>query len=131
MQYATNRIEISHGIACEQDARAAHHRRKVLQAIADRDPADELQARLLIMEQSLICMTHFLKILERDLQDALSTQPCRTQKHFEDRRKAPRSETIAEASDRFALQATDAVMRADEVGVLESVAKAMQLLSRH
>jgi hypothetical protein len=35
--------------------------------LVERHPADEAQAQLLIMEQSLISMTRYLRALERDL----------------------------------------------------------------
>ena len=130
MQYTTMQFEVSRGIVREQEASGVHQRKKVLKAIAERDPADELQARLLIMEQSLISMTRFLKILERDLQTELSLQKYHSQKRIEDRRRAPRAETIAEATDRFAAQATDAAIALDEIGVLEAVARAMRMLGR-
>jgi len=103
---------------------------KVAQALADRHPADELQARLLIMEQSLIALQRFLGMLQRDLEDALGIQHYQTQKRIRDRRKAVRSESLEQASDRFASQATAAVLAPDEnVDTLGSIAKAMRPLS--
>ena len=130
MEYTTKRVEISRGIVREQEMRIAQQRRKVMQALADRDPADDLQARLLVMEQSLIAMTRFLKILERDIRDEFGLHEHQIRKRVEDRRKAVRAETIAEAADRFASQARDSVLAPDEnVESLDRLARAMRPLA--
>jgi hypothetical protein len=74
MEYTSQKIQATRGRVREQEVRLAQQRKKMEQAIADRHPADDLQASLLIMEQSLIAMARFLKILERDLRDGLSIQ---------------------------------------------------------
>jgi|AraplaMF_Col_mMF_1032025.scaffolds.fasta_scaffold00140_42 hypothetical protein len=130
MEYTTRRIEVSRGIVREQEARIAQQRRKVMQFLADRNPADELQARLLIMEQSLIAMTRFLRMLERDIQDEFGLHQHQIRKRIEDRRQAVRTETVAEAADRFASQARDSILAPDEtVESLDRLARAMRPLA--
>jgi hypothetical protein len=136
MEYTTKKIEATRGRLREQEVRVAHQRKKVQQAVADRDPADELHARLLIMEQSLVAMARFLKILERDLREEMSIQGFATGKRVNgriaDRRKRARSETVGEAADRFASQATESVLATDpEVESLDTLSKAMRKLSGH
>jgi len=136
MEYTTKKIEATRGRLREQEVRVAHQRKKVQQAVTDRDPADELHARLLIMEQSLVAMARFLKILERDLRDEMSIQGFATGKRVKgriaDRRKRARSETVGEAADRFASQATESVLAYDpEVESLDTLSKAMRKLSGH
>jgi hypothetical protein len=130
MEYTTKRIEVTRGIVREQEARVAQQWRKVMEFRAAHDPADELQARLLIMEQSLIAMTRFLKILEWDVRGELSLHKHHVRKRIEDRRKAVRTETIAEAADRFASHARDSILAPDEnLESLDRLAKAIRPLS--
>jgi len=131
MEYTTRRIEVSRRIVRAQEKRVAQQRQKVALALADRDAADELQARLLVMEQSLIAMTRFLKTLERDLKGSLSIHGYATEKRFKDRRQAARRVTMEQAADRFALQATASVLAPDaNIGSLDALAKAMRPLGR-
>jgi hypothetical protein len=88
MEYATKKIKLSRGAVRAQEARVARQRAKVEQAMANRHPADELQARLLIMEQSLIAMARFLRGLERDLADDLGIPHHQTQKRIKSAKKA-------------------------------------------
>jgi len=126
MEYTTRKVEVSRGRFQEQAARVTRQRKKVEQAIADRNPAEEMQARLLIMEQSLIAMARFLKILERDLQSDLSIQGYATQKRIKDRRELERSETLAEAVDQFASPATTGALTPDrDFESLDTLAKAI------
>lgn len=69
MKHTTQKIEVTRGLVKEQEERVVLQRRKIGKALVDRHPADEMQAHLLIMEQSLLSMTRFLRILERDLKD--------------------------------------------------------------
>jgi len=132
MQYTTKRVEVTRGIVREQEGRVARQRNKVALAISNRQPADDLQARLLIMEQSLISMSRFLKILERDLDEELGIHKCQTQKRIKDPRKALRSQTIEEAADEFASRATASILTPDEnVEGLDALAKALRLSGRH
>jgi len=82
MKYTTQKIEVSRGRIQEQETRITRQRAKIERALAERHPADELQARLLIMEQSLLCMVRFLRFLERDLADELSIHKYQTQKRI-------------------------------------------------
>jgi hypothetical protein len=127
MEYTTRKVAVSRGHLQEQEARVARQRKKVEQAIADRSAAEEMQARLLIMEQSLIAMARFLKILERDLQSDLSIQGYATQKRIKDRRELGRSETLVQAADQFAPPAPTAALTPDrDFESLDKLAKAIE-----
>jgi hypothetical protein len=68
MQYTTEKIEQTRNNIAQTEQRIVRQRRRVEKMLVERHPADEAQAQLLIMEQSLIAMTRFLKTLERDLE---------------------------------------------------------------
>ena len=68
MQYTTEKIEQTRNNIVQTEQRIARQRRRVEKMLVERHPADEAQAQLLIMEQSLIAMTRFLRNLERDLE---------------------------------------------------------------
>jgi serine/threonine protein phosphatase PrpC len=133
MQHTTQKIEVSRGIINEQEARVAQQRQTVERAVADHRPADEAQARLLILEQSLLSMKRFLNFLERDLEGALSLHETQTRKRIAAREKSlPRPEQeIEDLADDFAALATDTVLTPDEdLNYLEGLARAMRP-SRH
>ncbi|MDQ7246616.1 hypothetical protein [Dongia sedimenti] len=72
MHSATEKIDATRDTIAQTEQRILRQRRRVEKMLIERHPADEAQAQLLIMEQSLISMTRFLKNLERDLElDAL------------------------------------------------------------
>jgi len=99
MEYTTKKIEDGRRIVRDQEQRVARQRAKLAQAVADRHPADELQARLLIMEQSLLSMTRFLKNLERDLElGDLSLQRHQTAKRIKAAPSGPAAEAAAPLS---------------------------------
>jgi hypothetical protein len=123
MEYTTKKVEVSRGIVRAQEKRVSRQREKLRQAIADRHPADTLQARLLIMEQSLICMVRFLKALERDLTDDLSLQKVQAQKRIRTAMNAAASTESSEA-------ATAAIPAPEEPRTpFETIAKAMRKLA--
>ena len=68
MQYTTEKIEQTRNNIVQTEQKIVRQRRRVEKMLIERHPADEAQAQLLIMEQSLIAMTRFLKTLERDLE---------------------------------------------------------------
>lgn len=68
MRYSTEKIEQTRNNIALTEQRIVRQRRRVEKMLVERHPADEAQAQLLIMEQSLISMTRFLKTLERDLE---------------------------------------------------------------
>jgi hypothetical protein len=68
MQYTTEKIEQTRANVLQTEQRIVRQRRRVEKMLIERHPADEAQAQLLIMEQSLIAMTRFLKNLERALE---------------------------------------------------------------
>jgi hypothetical protein len=68
MQYTTQKIEQARNNIAQTEQRILRQRRRVEKMLVERHPADEAQAQLLIMEQSLISMTRFLKTLERELE---------------------------------------------------------------
>lgn len=63
----TTEIETARSNVVETEQRILRQRRRVEKMLVERHPADEAQAQLLIMEQSLLSMTRFLTNLERDL----------------------------------------------------------------
>ena len=68
MEFTTEKIERARSNIVQTEQRIVRQRRRVEKMLVERHPADEAQAQLLIMEQSLISMTRFLKNLERDLE---------------------------------------------------------------
>jgi hypothetical protein len=68
MQYTAQNIEQARNNITQTEQRILRQRRRVEKMLVERHPADEAQAQLLIMEQSLISMTRFLKTLERELE---------------------------------------------------------------
>jgi len=60
-----------------------------LETPADQPLADDLQARLLIMEQSLVAMARYLRRLEQDLAESLGLQPPPKRKHARAAAKPP------------------------------------------
>jgi hypothetical protein len=67
MQHRTDKIDEARNNIAETEQKILRQRRRVEKLLVERHPADEAQAQLLIMEQSLIAMTRFLTKLERDL----------------------------------------------------------------
>jgi hypothetical protein len=83
MQFTSEKIEKTRAHAVQTEQRIVRQRRRVEKLLVERHPADEAQAQLLIMEQSLIAITRFLKNLERDLEmGELSLQRHQTQKRI-------------------------------------------------
>jgi hypothetical protein len=124
MKYTTQKIEVSRGIVKEQEARVVLQRRKVEKAVADHHPADDAQARLLIMEQSLLSMKRFLRFLERDLEAERSLHKHQAQTRI---KKMGSPEKIEKLADEFASRATVSVLTPDdEMNQLETLAKAMR-----
>src|SRR4051812_47429957 len=68
MQFTTEKIAQARTQIAQTEQRIVRQRRRVEKMLVERHPADEAQAQLLIMEQSLLSMTRFLKNLERDLE---------------------------------------------------------------
>lgn len=68
MQHRTEKIDEARNNIAETEQKILRQRRRVEKLLIERHPADEAQAQLLIMEQSLISMTRFLTKLERQLQ---------------------------------------------------------------
>ena len=96
MQFTTEKIEQARSNIVETEQRILRQRRRVEKMLIERHPADEAQAQLLIMEQSLISMTRFLKNLERDLQlNDLSLQGRQTAKRI----KAAQTSTAADGTE--------------------------------
>jgi len=87
MKHTTKKIEAARGQIVETEQRIQRQRRRVEKLLVERHPADEAQAQLLIMEQSLGAMKRFLQILERDLESALSLQGHQTAKRIKTARK--------------------------------------------
>jgi hypothetical protein len=67
MKYTTSKIEITRGTVLRSAQRVARQRQLVEQAPREGAFADQAQALLLVMEQSLLSMKRFLKTLEKDL----------------------------------------------------------------
>jgi hypothetical protein len=68
MQFTTQKLEQARQNVVEAEQRILRQRRRVEKMLIERHPADEAQAQLLIMEQSLLSMVRFLKGLEHDVQ---------------------------------------------------------------
>jgi hypothetical protein len=84
MQYTTEKIERTRSNIAQTEQRVLRQRRRVEKMLVERHPADEAQAQLLIMEQSLLAMMRFLKNLERDLElGDLSLQRHQTAKRIQ------------------------------------------------
>lgn len=58
-----DQIEHTKAQIVDAEQRIGHERRRVEKKLVERHPADEAQAKLLIMEQSLIAMTRYLQKL--------------------------------------------------------------------
>jgi hypothetical protein len=82
MRYTSKKLEVSRGIVREQEARVTKQRKMLESAHANRHPVDDLQGRLVVMEQSLLAMTRFLLILELDLAEDLGIQHYQTKKRI-------------------------------------------------
>jgi len=65
MELATEKIEQARSDIADAELRILRQRRRVEKMLIERHPADEAQAQLLIMEQSMLSMVRFLKGLER------------------------------------------------------------------
>jgi hypothetical protein len=83
MKYTTPQVESARANVIQTEQRIVRQRRRVEKMLIERCPADEAQARLLVMEQSLIAMTRFLKFLERDLDTEMSLAKARTKARLE------------------------------------------------
>jgi hypothetical protein len=127
MDYTTKKVGVSRGIVRAQEKRVARQREKIAHAVADRDSADALQARLLIMEQSLICMVRFLKNLERDLTDDLSLQSVQAQMRIKSAMKAEAHTESSEANAELA--PAPAPAPEEPRAPFETIAKAMRKLA--
>jgi hypothetical protein len=68
MRYTSEKIEQTKGKIADAEQRVLRQRRRVEKMLVERHPADEAQAQLLIMEQSLISMARYLKRLVEDLE---------------------------------------------------------------
>jgi hypothetical protein len=72
MKYTSEKIEAARSQIAETEQRIKTQNRRIEKLLVERHPADEAQALLLIMEQSLGSMKRFLALLERDLETELS-----------------------------------------------------------
>jgi hypothetical protein len=70
MQYASEKIEQAKAMIAENERRVLRQRRRVEKLLYDRQPADEAQAQLLIMEDSLLDLNRYLTTLVNDLNPA-------------------------------------------------------------
>jgi hypothetical protein len=83
MKYTSEKVESTKAKIVESEQRIGRQRRRVEKLLVDRHPADEAQAQLLIMEQSLLAMTRYLKTLLTDLEAGdLSLQKRITEKRI-------------------------------------------------
>jgi hypothetical protein len=67
MRYTSQKIEQAKSLIAESEQRIVRQRRRVEKLLYDRQPADEAQAQLLIMEHSLQAMIRYLMTLVTDL----------------------------------------------------------------
>ena len=70
MQYTSETIEQAKAMIAESERRILRQRRRVEKLLYDRQPADEAQAQLLIMEDSLLELNRYLTALVKDLNPA-------------------------------------------------------------
>jgi hypothetical protein len=70
MQYASEKIEQAKAMIAENERRVLRQRRRVEKLLYDRQPADEAQAQLLIMKDSLVELNRQLTALVKDLNPA-------------------------------------------------------------
>jgi hypothetical protein len=68
MRYTTEKVEQASAMIAESERRILRQRRRVEKLLVERQPADDAQAQLLIMEQSLLEMTRYLMTLVQDLE---------------------------------------------------------------
>ena len=68
MRYTTEKVEQASAMVAESERRILRQRRRVEKLLVERQPADDAQAQLLIMEQSLLEMTRYLTTLVQDLE---------------------------------------------------------------
>jgi hypothetical protein len=129
MEYTSKRVEATRGRVRDQEKRIARQREKIERAIIDRHPADELQARLLIMEQSLIAMARFLRNLEQDLWDELGIHHYPTQKRIRAGHQARAHHDATEALHEPTAPSRAAEVPSDERTPFDTVMKAMQKLT--
>jgi hypothetical protein len=73
MRYTTKRIEIARGHVAVVERSVERQRRKVNLLEKEHCPADDAQARLMVMEQSLLSMVRFLTFLQEDAAGDRST----------------------------------------------------------
>jgi hypothetical protein len=98
MQFSTEKIEEARQNVVEAEQRLLRQRRRVEKMLVERHPADEAQAELLIMEQSLLSMVRFLKGLEHDLETG-AVSPARGQSRTQAKRaedEVPQSPAASE-----------------------------------
>ena len=116
VQYISKKLEVTCGLVRVLETRIARNRKKPMPA-KDRDLADELQAMLLIMEQSLISMTRFLRIVERELEDKLDAEGRQAPKRgTKARRKEARPKTVHQGANRFPPEGNASVRDEDNAG---------------
>lgn len=83
MKYTSDRIERTKAKIIESEQRISRQRRRVEKLLVDRQPAEEAQAQLHIMEQSLLATARYLKTLVADLEAGdLSLQKRITEKRL-------------------------------------------------
>jgi len=89
MRYTSERIEHTKAKITDAEQRVLRQRRRVEKMLVERHPADEAQAQLLIMEQSLLAMARYLKTLMEDLEAGdVSLQRRMTEKRIQGATKA-------------------------------------------
>jgi len=70
MEYTTTKIEVTRGKVQEAERRTVYQRKILERLPPEGELGNQAQALLLIMEQSLIAMTRFLKTLEKQLAES-------------------------------------------------------------
>jgi hypothetical protein len=71
VKFTNEKVEATRGDVRAPEARVARQQEMIAAAIEAQHPLDDMRARLLVMEQSLLSMKRFLAILERDLEMSL------------------------------------------------------------
>jgi vacuolar-type H+-ATPase subunit D/Vma8 len=68
MKYTSKRIETARESIVDTEQRIQRQRRRIEKLLVERHPADEAQAHLVILEDSLVAMKRLLEALERDFE---------------------------------------------------------------
>ena len=67
MRYTSEQFERARAALLDSEQRLVRQRRRVEKLTLDRQPAEQAQALLKVMEETVLSMKRYLEILEKDL----------------------------------------------------------------